>query len=212
MELWYQRGLVALFAALTFSTAAAMEDSDDGGLIPPLERRVVKLSGIDTENFQIGLSGGLLAIEDFETGSLVVASATYHVTEDFFVEGRYGTSTAGESSFERLSGAASLLTDDDRELAFYSLSLGVNLFPGEAFVLDRWAVSSSFFLIGGVGATDFAGNQAFTVNGGAGYRLVANDFLSFDFMVRDHLFDTEITGDTKTTHNLEVSFGLSVFF
>ena len=187
-------------------------NSEEVGLIPDFERREVKISDIDTENFEIGIAGGLLSVEDFETNSLGVASLTYHITEDFFVDARVGQSTVGQTSFDKLSGGASLLSSSDRDLEFYDLSLGFNLFPGEAFILNRWAVNSGFYLVGGVGSTRFAGNDEFTVTGGVGYRVIANDFLSFNFHVRDHVFETEITGDKKTTHNFELSAGISIFF
>lgn len=187
-------------------------DYKDVGLIPEVERREVKIADIDTENFEIGIAGGLMSVEDFETNALVVGSITYHVTEDFFVEARAGQTEVGQTSFDKLSGGASLLPIDDRKLQFYDLSLGINLFPGEAFILNRWAVNSGFYLVGGVGSTNFAGNDEFTINGGVGYRVLVNDFLSLNFHVRDHVFETEITGDKKTTHNFELSVGLSIFF
>ena len=186
--------------------------SEDVGLIADIDRREVKIADIDTENFEIGLSGGLLSVEDFETNPLIVASLTYHITEDFFVDARIGHSKVGETSFDKLSGGASLLSEKDRDLTFYDISLGLNIFPGEAFILDRWAVNSGFYLVGGVGSTNFAGNDEFTIVGGAGYRVLVNDFLSINFHVRDHIFETEITGDKKTTHNFELSAGFSVFF
>lgn len=185
---------------------------EDLGLTPVIERREVKIAGIDTENFEIGINGGILSVEDFESNPLTVAHLTYHITEDFFAQARFGQSNLGESSFDRLSGGASLLGTEDDQVTFYDLSLGINVFPGEAFIWDRWAVNSSFYLLGGVGATEFAGSERFTVNGGVGYRLIANDFLAVHFSVRDHVFDTEITGEKKSTHNIELSAGFSVFF
>ncbi len=233
MEARFQRGILAqypritlamvpatlrfLSAALFSANAYAVEPDDDplsieNSINSPNPPREVKRADIDTENFEFGLDSGLMSIEDFETNSTVSAYLNYHVTEDFFLQARGGTSTAGESSFERLSGAAQLLDEDQRDLAFYDLSIGWNLFPGESFLLDRWAVRSSFFVVGGVGATDFAGNEAFTVNAGMGYRMIANDFMTFSVQIRDRVFETELTGTPKNTHNLEFTAGLSFFF
>lgn len=207
---------IALGLLLTaLSSSAFAEDEltiDDLGLTPDIDRREVKLAGIDTENFEIGISGGLLSVEDFETNTVTIAHLTYHITEDFFAEARYGQSSLGESSFDRLSGGANLLGNTETDLTFYDLSVGINLFPGEAFLWDRWAVNSSFYLIGGVGSTEFAASDRFTVNAGVGYKVIANDFMSFNVQVRDHIFDTEITGTEKTTHNIELTAGFSVFF
>ena len=219
MENWHKRftlstGCLALSLFVFHPTVFAEEalTIDDLGLTPDIDRREVKIDGIDTENFEIGVSGGLFSVEDFETNPIVVTSLTYHITEDFFAQARYAQSELGESSFDRLSGGASLLGTEDDQITFYDLSLGYNMFPGEAFIFDRWAVNSSFYLVGGVGSTEFAGSERFTINAGVGYQLIANDFLSFNVQVRDHMFDTEITGSKKTTHNVEMSAGLSVFF
>ncbi len=232
METWLQRfflntklsisakqasylGRYIALASLGFALPASAEESlsiDDLGLTPVIERREVKIAGIDTEDFEIGISGGLLTVEDFESNPVAITHLTYHVSEDFFVQARYGISELGESSFDRLSGGASLLGSEEKDVSFYDLSLGINVFPGETFIWDRWAVNSSFYLVGGVGSTEFAGSERFTVNGGVGYRLIANDFISFNFQVRDHVFDTEITGTKKATHNIEMGAGISVFF
>ena len=198
--------------ASEFEDGDPLGDREEVGLISEVDRREITIGNIDTEDFEFGIAAGLLSVEDFETNSLVVASLTYHVTEDFFVEARAGKTEVGDTSFDKLSGGASLLSAEQRDLEFYGLSLGVNVFPGEAFIFNRWAVNSGFYLVGGVGSTKFAGNEEFTVNGGVGYRMLANDFLSLNFHVRDHVFETEITGERKTTHNFEVSAGISFFF
>tara|TARA_R110001592_G_scaffold337462_1_gene624095 strand:+ start:16 stop:696 length:681 start_codon:yes stop_codon:yes gene_type:complete len=226
METWLQRILLKLkqtsylgryfaLASLGFALPVFAEESmsiEDLGLTPVIERREVKIAGIDTEDFEIGVSGGMLSVEDFESNPVAITHLTYHISEDFFVQARYGLSELGESSFDRLSGGASLLGSEDKDVSFYDLSLGINVFPGETFILDRWAVNSSFYVVGGVGSTQFAGSERFTVNGGVGYRLIANDFIALNFQVRDHIFDTEITGSKKATHNIELGAGISFFF
>lgn len=186
--------------------------ADDSRMTPLPDRKPVKLGDIDTENFEFGLSGGLLSVEDFQTNPLSVASLSYHITEDFFAHARFGTTDLGETSFETLSGGAQLLADEDRTLSFYDLSLGINVLPGESFLWNRWAMNSSLFLIGGVGATQFAGNDHMTISAGLGYRVILKDFLTINLQVRDHMFETDITGTAKKTHNVEFSAGLSVFF
>jgi hypothetical protein len=52
-------------------------DFEEVGLIPEVERREIKISDIDTENFEIGIAAGLMSVEDFETNPLVVGSFTY---------------------------------------------------------------------------------------------------------------------------------------
>jgi outer membrane beta-barrel protein len=178
---------------------------------PELERRDVKDADIDTEDFEIGLFAGAMNVEDFGTNLVYGARIGYHVTEDVFVEAAYGRTDTDETSAERFGGFE-ILDDSDRTLDYYNLSFGFNLLPGESFVGSRWAFTSDFYLIGGVGSTSFAGDDQFTWNFGFGYRLLANDWLALRVDARDHVFDLDILGESQTNHNLEFTGGVSVFF
>ncbi len=179
---------------------------------PELDRREVKPAKIDDENFEVSAYAGLMSMEDFGVNTVVGARVAYHITEDFFVEGAYGVTKAEETSFELLSGGAQLLTDEERDFTYYNVSLGFNIFPGEVFLWRERAFNSNFYLIGGVGSTDFASDERFTANFGAGFRLVATDAFSLRLDVRDHLFDSDLLGNDKTVHNIEYHLGLSFFF
>ncbi len=176
------------------------------------DRRQVDVDALDQENFEIGGYFGLMNVEDFGTNSVKGLRVAYHVTEDFFVEGVYGTTTLGRTSFERLSGGAQLLTDAERDMKYYNLSVGYNVFPGESFVSNRWAFKGGMYVLAGVGSTEFAGDDRFTINAGLGYRMVATDWLAFHVTVRDHIFDTDLLGETETKHNIEFSGGMTLFF
>jgi outer membrane beta-barrel protein len=201
---------------LTMGYANAAVDPDQLELEPLLvrepERRQVEVDQLDDENIEIGVFGGLMSVEDFGTNSVVGVRAAYHVTEDFFVEAAYGQTTLGQSSFERLSGGAQLLTDEQRDMTYYNVSLGWNLFPGESFLGRRWAYKGGLYVIGGVGSTDFGGDNRFTINAGLGYRLIATDWLAFHVDVRDHFFKSDLLGEEETLHNIEFGGGLTLFF
>ena len=129
--------LVAVAAQI--GAAPLVQAATDPGLLElePLvvrepERRKVDIDKLDTEDWEIGIFAGLMSVEDFGTDSLIGARIAYHVTEDFFVEGQYGRTDLGQTSFERLSGGAQLLTDDQREMSYYNISVGYNIFPGES--------------------------------------------------------------------------------
>ncbi|MFB3107164.1 MAG: outer membrane beta-barrel domain-containing protein, partial [Pseudomonadales bacterium] len=175
-------------------------------------RRKVDIDRLDTEDWEVGVFAGLMNVEDFGTDTLTGVRIAYHVTEDFFVEAQYGMTDLGQTSFERLSGGAQLLTDDQREMSYYNLSVGYNVFPGESFIASRWAFKGGLYVIAGVGSTDFAGDERFTLNAGLGYRLIATDWLAFHFNVRDHIFDSDLLGKEETLHNIEFSGGLTIFF
>ncbi len=219
MAAWIQR-LFLTVPVLSAATAWAQEADD------PLEawlaetplaapepvRETVRLDAIDSEDFEVGAYVGLMSIEDFGVARVEGFGATYHISEDLFAEAFYARSTLGETSFERLSGGARLLTDSQRDFSQYGLLAGWNVLPGEAFVWDRWALATSFYLVGGAGASQFAGDQQLTFTWGAGYRVLASDWLALRFDVRDHMFESDLLGTNKLTHNLEVRTALSVFF
>ena len=179
---------------------------------PQVERRTIKVPRIRSSNVEVGLFYGALSIEDFGTNADYGVSAAYHITEDFFFQGEAGRSRGGRTSFETLSGNIQLLTEAERRFTYYDLSLGYNFLPGEAFLGRGVAMTSAFYLLGGFGATDFAGDTKFTVNFGAGYRVVPTDWLALHVTVQDHLFQTSLLGVTKLTNNLEARMGATVFF
>jgi len=136
----------------------------------------------------------------------------FHFTEDFFAEGAYGRTDTDQTSFEKLSGGAKLLSDSDRQLEYYNISLGYNILPGEVFIGGDHAFNSALYLIAGVGSTEFAGDSNFTVNIGTGFRLLMNDWAALRLDFRDHIFESDVLGSDKTMHNLEGTAGLTFFF
>jgi outer membrane beta-barrel protein len=178
---------------------------------PKIERRKIKVAKIDSENFELGVIGGVLSIEDFGSHSLVGARLAYHVTEGFFLEAAYGQSKGGLTSAESLF-PIRLLTDAQRRYSYYAVSAGWNALPGEVFIGENRAYNTAFYLIAGVGNTSFADDQRFTINGGFGYRVLLTDWLATQFEVRDYVFDSTAIGEKKVVNNLEAHLGLSVFF
>ncbi len=217
------RSFVLLIALVTLAlpgcalfgqqNAEVVEDDSTPIVIDPdIDVREVKRAKIDKENFEVSAYAGLMSVEDFGTNTVVGGRLAFHVTEDFFVEAAYGQTNAEETSFELLSGGAQLLTDDERDFTYYNASLGYNIFPGEVFFWRNRAFSSNLYIIAGVGSTEFAADDRFTINVGAGFRLLMNDAFALRLDVRDHLFDIDLLGTDKTAHNIEYHLGLSFFF
>ena len=179
---------------------------------PDVQRRDIEPPRIDTEDFEVGILVGQLSIEDFGVNTVTGARFAYHVTEGLFVELAAGQADAELTSFERLSGAAQLLTDSERDYSYYNVSLGYNIFPGEHFIGRRRAMNTQTYVIGGVGKTTFAGDDRFTVNVGVGMRLMPLDWLAVHGDVRDHIFDIDLLGEEKTSHNFEATLGVTFFF
>ncbi len=195
------------------STAVTGEPADQQPIIDPqVERREIRRPQIDTEDFEIGAYYGILGIEDFESHAVYGARLAYHLNEDFFLEATLGQSKAGRTSYENLSGQSELLTDDERDYTYYALSAGWNVLPGEVFVGKNRSYNSAFYLVAGIGSTNFAGDDRFTVSGGFGYRVLPADWIAVHFDVRDHVYDIDLLGEKKIVNNLEAHLGLSVFF
>jgi outer membrane beta-barrel protein len=212
-----RHALPAALAGLLFAVGAARADDvigHDGESViePELERRTITEADIDSEDFEAGAYAGVLSIEDFGTNFVYGVRAAYHITEDFFAEAAYGRSEADETSYETLSGGAKLLTDSQRRFDYYNISLGYNLFPGEAFIGGRHAFNTALYVISGVGNTEFADDSHFTVNVGAGYRFLLTDWMALHVDVRDYIFKSDLLGNDKTTNNLEFTGGLTFFF
>jgi outer membrane beta-barrel protein len=209
-------GLALAVGTLTGCGRDRLVRADDTGQPPVIEpdvaRREIEPPKIDTEDFEVGVFVGQLSVEDFGVNTVMGARFAYHVTEGFFVELAGGTADTELTSFERLSGAAQLLTEDEREYSYYNVSVGYNIFPGEGFVGKNRSMNMATYLIGGVGKTSFAGDDRFTVNFGMGMRLMPLDWLAVHGDIRDHIFDIDLLGQEKTSHNLEAHLGVTFFF
>jgi outer membrane beta-barrel protein len=191
---------------------SADEDSTPPRVIQPeVERRNIKVPRIKSQDIELGGYIGTLNIEDFGAHRVFGVQAAYHVTEDFFLQAEAGRSKAGRTSFETLSNLA-LLTDNERWFKYYDLSVGYNFLPGEVFIGRNHAMTSSFYILGGVGATDFGGDSKFTANFGAGYKILPTDWLAVHVAVEDRVFNSDLLGVNKLASNLEAHLGLTVFF
>jgi outer membrane beta-barrel protein len=198
------------------STAGADQSADQNAapprvVEPEVARRTVKVPRIRSSDFELGVDYGVISIEDFGTHQSYGFTLAYHITEDFFFQGDWGRTRAGQTSFETLSGIQ-LLTESERRFTYYDLSLGYNFLPGEAFIGRSFAMTSALYFLGGIGGTDFGGDTKFTVNFGAGYRIVPVDWLALHITVQDRVFQSSLLGSTKLTNNLEARIGTTVFF
>lgn len=193
------------------------QGSDEGSespviVQPQVQRRSVKVPHISARDLELGADYGILSIQDFGAQPVQGLRADYHITEDFFFEGRYGQSRAGQTSYELLSGGIQLLSNAERRFTYYDVSLGYNILPGEIFIGHHVAMTSAFYMIGGIGSVHFAGDQNFAVNFGAGFRVLPVDWVALHVDVQDIVFRDNIFSVYRLTNNLQATVGLSVFF
>jgi outer membrane beta-barrel protein len=179
---------------------------------PQVERRKIKVPKIRASNFEVGGYFGTLNIEDFGASPVYGVQFGYHVTEDFFFQADAGRSKGGRTSFETLGGNVQLLTDSERWFKYYDLSVGYNFLPGEVFLGRNVAMTSSFFLLAGIGSTSFGGDDKFTINFGAGYKILPTDWMAVHVAVQDRVFNTDLLGVSKLASNLQAHIGLTFFF
>ena len=96
--------------------------------------------------------------------------------------------------------------------SYYDVDLGYNVLPGEIFLGRGRAFNNALYVTFGMGDVKFAEKDQFALNFGVGDRLLITDWLAMHLDVRDHVFETDITGRTKNVHNVEATLGLTVFF
>jgi outer membrane beta-barrel protein len=192
--------------------ASGASDTPPRVIEPQVERRTVKVPKIHAKDIELGGSYGEISIEDFGAQPVATARLDYHITEDFFFEAAYGRAKAGKTSFETLGGKIQLLTADERRFTYYNLSLGYNLLPGEVFLGRNLAMTSGLYLLGGIGSIKFAGDQNFTVNFGAGFRVLPSDWLVIHIDVQDLVYKSSLLGVDRLKNNLQATIGAAVLF
>ena len=124
----------------------------------------------------------------------------------------YGQTKVSDELFRQILPGGIFLKDTEK-LAYYNLSIGYNLFPGEIFIGGRRAKPSQFYLIAGAGTTKFVDQSKPTFNVGFGYRVYLSPTGSaLQLDLRDHIFSLDLLGKRQNTQNLELTGGLTFYF
>ena len=209
--------LTLMYALLCLCCAtpvfAAKEDlfKNEQLIKPEVERREIHTERIDTEDLEVGFFVGMYSTEDFGTNPVTGVRLAFHINEDLFIEAAGGTTETEPTSSETFF-PTPFPTIRDRTLNYYNVSIGWNILPGESFIGSNWAFSTSYYLIAGAGNTEFADETYFTINAGMGLRFLITDWMAFHMDMRDHIFEHELLLVKKTTHNLEMHTGFTLFF
>jgi outer membrane beta-barrel protein len=204
---WFHRGEQAP------AEVVAEEPQGEPSVVEPqVTRREVKTPKIKAKDFEIGGYYGALSIQDFGTNPVYGIRAAYHVSEDIFVEAFVARSRAGTTSLEDVFPEITVVSDSGRQFTYYDLDLGYNVLPGEIFLGRGRAFNSALYATFGLGDVHFANQDHFALNFGVGERLLITDWLALHLDVRDHVFETDLTGRTKNVDNIEATFGLTAFY
>ncbi len=211
----FTKSLILILGLALFMPALAAETPEPAPageqvIEPELDRRKIIVPKIDTEDFEVNVYAGLVSFEDFGTKPVYGARIAFHVTEDFFLEAAFGLSEISDTSFRDLGLA--LFPNEDEDVTYYNLSLGFNPFPGEIFIGGNRAMSSTLYLIGGVGNIEFIDEDEFEYHFGFGMRVMPKDWLTIRLELRDYIFETDLLGENKFTNNLETTLSVGIFF
>jgi outer membrane beta-barrel protein len=204
---WFHRGNKA-----PPEVVAEEPQSEPSIVEPQVTRREVKTPKIKSKDFELGAYFGALSIQDFGTNPVYGVSGAYHVSEDIFFQGYVGRSKAGTTSLEDEFPDITVVSDSGRYFTYYDLDVGYNVLPGEIFLGRGRAFNSALYVTVGMGDVKFANKDQFAINFGVGERLLITDWLAMHLDVRDHIFETDLTGRTKNVDNIEATLGLTVFY
>lgn len=170
-----------------------------------------KASDLNSEVFELGVAVGVINIADFTSEWTTGLSANFKATEDLFLQYNVFQAKASPSAYENNQG--NLFDGSDRTFLHYDLLIGYNLFQGEFSPSDSGANLSSLYLVGGVGDTDFGGENRFTYTVGVGYQVALTRRLIARFDYRGYIYKSNlITDEDQTVTTTQMSSGLSFLF
>lgn len=213
---WLTVALLAAALLLTPLLAAAQASetqrpANEQVIVPEVERREVRLPRIPSKDLIAGLFAGIYSTDSFGASPVVGLRLGYHLTEDFFFEAAYGRARVSDESFRQIL-PGGVFSSEKSTLSYYNVSLGYNLLPGEVFLGARRAKATVTYLIAGIGSTELDDQRNQTINIGLGTRFLLGQRSALQLDLRDHIFSFDLLGERRSTHNLELTLGLSLFF
>jgi outer membrane beta-barrel protein len=168
---------------------------------------------VGSEFIEVGLSVGVINIEDFPSESTLGLNLTFRATEDYFLQLNYiEAGDVGVPVAETDQGPTLFVDADDRNFKHYDLLLGYNIFQGEFFSSGADANLSSLYFVGGVGETKSFGENRFTYTVGLGYQVAFNRRYIVRMDVRDYNYKSVLIANDERVNNIHWSIGLSYLF
>lgn len=204
-------------AALLLSLAAAGASAQSSPpanapvVEPQVDRRDIRKPKFPSNDFEIGLFTGVYATQNFGSSNVNGVRLGYHITEDVFFSAAYGQAQVTDEAFRQVL-PGGVFANEKEKLAYYNVSFGYNAMPGEVFFGRSVAKASAFYVIGGVGSTQFVDQKKQTINVGFGTRLIFADWFAAQVDVRNHMFSLDLLGKKQNTNNLEVTIGVTAYF
>ncbi|MFZ5504316.1 MAG: outer membrane beta-barrel domain-containing protein [Pseudomonadota bacterium] len=200
--------LGCLMAAMPPARAA---DPDNAVIVPQVDRRDIKLPRFPSNDFEVGLYGGVYSTQNFGSSVAGGMRLAYHITEDFFVEGSVGRTKVSDAAFRRIL-PGGIFTGDTETLVYSNMNVGMNVLPGEVFFGGSRAMPSQVFILAGGGTTRFNGQRMQTWDLGVGVKVYVADWFAVRVDMRDNVYTLDLLGKRESTHNVELNAGVSYLF
>ena len=202
---------LAASAVLSAPARAAEVSAADQAVVPQVDRRDIRLPKFPNNDFEVGLYGGVYSTQNFGSSVAGGVRLGYHITEDFFVEGAFGTTKVSDEAFRRIL-PGGIFTGDTEKLVYSNLNVGMNVLPGEVFLGGSYAMPSQVFILAGGGTTRFNGQRMQTVDFGVGVKVYVKDWFAVRVDMRDNIYTLDLLGKRDRTQNVELNAGLSFLF
>jgi outer membrane beta-barrel protein len=202
--------LTTLAASLAAPSAGAAEP-DNAVIVPQVDRREIKLPKFPSNDFEVGLFGGIYSTQNFGSSVAGGVRVAYHINEDFFVEGSAGRTKVSDEAFRRIL-PGGIFTGNTETLVYSNLNVGMNVLPGEVFFGSNRAMPSQVFVLAGGGTTRFNGQRMQTFDLGVGVKVYVADWFAVRVDMRDNIYTLDLLGKRDSTHNVELNAGLSYLF
>lgn len=213
MNKTFTLALLACLALPAFAQSTTTpRPANEQVVVPQVERRDLKLPKFPSKDFEVAGFAGVYSTENFGASGVVGLRVGYHITEDFFVQANVARTRVSDEAFRQLLPGGGVFPSEKQTLSYYNLSAGWNVLPGEVFIGSNRAKATAVYLLGGIGSTKLVERRRQTMNFGLGLRLLLADRAGLHLEMRDHVFATDLLGPKQTTHNLELSGGLSWYF
>ncbi len=203
MAHWIQRILLTV-SLIGFLNFIALPTSAENASLES------SMSSLDNEQFELGITAGVINIQDFGSEIIAGINANFIASEDVFMQMTFLQADAELSSYEKSQGQ--LFANDDRTFKQLGFLVGYNLFQGEQFFSQPDAQLSSLYLVAGIGDTDFGGEESFTYILGVGYQVGLSRRVNLKFDYRNYIYDSSLLREDEATQNGQLSASLNWLF
>lgn len=178
---------------------------------PEVERREISLPKLDSLDLELGVHAGVLSVEDFGANISYGVDLTFHLTEDFFIQGVMSFSEITDESFRRLN-LPLFGEDKTQDVQNTTLLLGWNFLQGEMFWWDSLVLSTNAYVLLGGGVINFDNEDHSQFVTGMGVKFIPKDWVSIKAEAQFKEYESNLLGYKKYSHNMEFLLGVGVNF